>query len=563
MLTTSKKHIAYLADFCATNGVNEIVISPGSRNAPIVIATERHPNIKTHLIHDERCAAFFALGLAEASGKPVALTCTSGSALLNYAPALVEAYYRQIPLLVLSADRPAHLIDQGDGQTIRQENIYSNFIKSSFTFPETPKVDLSDVQEMCVEVIGELYQLPVGPVHLNIPLDEPLYEVGEFRKDEVVMLSSVPNSSIEPDWQEVEQIWKSAEKKLLIVGQHKPDPALEQLVTDLAADPSVAILVENTSNIQSFSKFCHCIDRTLARISEEEKADFAPEVLVSIGGAVISKRIKAYFRQHKAKHNFRVGHFLIEEDTYQSLTHTVKMDEKRFLQKVLSFDTAPLSNFGGKWKQKDLLARDQHDQFLQTDSYSDLHVFHHLLDLIPDHAQLHMGNSSVVRYCQLFDPVRTMNYFSNRGVSGIDGSASTAAGFSVQNKEKLNVLISGDISFFYDSNAYWNKELGSNFKVIVISNGGGGIFQIIPGPSTSEQSETFFAPTTASVEGVCKTYDLNYTRVSSLEELSQSVESFFSIENNDRPSVMEISTQSAENAEVLKRYFEAIASVQG
>ena len=558
MQTTRLKHIALLVDYCAKNGVSEVVISPGSRNAPLIIAFEAHPQINTHLVHDERSAGFFALGLAESSGKPVALTCTSGSALLNYSPALVEAYYRQIPLLVLSADRPEHLIDQGDGQTMRQPNVYSNFIKSSYVYPEDWDSNLEKAKEICIEGITQLYEQPVGPVHINIPLNEPLYEVDQFETDEIALISSLKDPNVQPDWDELQGIWESADKKLILVGQHATDHQLSNVLIALASDPSIAVLVENTSNVQDFSKIVHCIDRTLAAIKEDELSNFAPDLLISVGGAVISKRIKAYFRSHKAKHTWRVGHYPIQEDTFQSLTKSIKIEPALFLEHFANLQLPPNSNFGGMWKQRDLEAQEKHIAYLDQADYSDLKVFDQILDSIPDHAILHMGNSSVVRYCQLFDPVRGTTYHSNRGVSGIDGSSSTAAGFSVHQKDKLNVLLSGDISFFYDSNAFWNPELRDNLKVIVISNGGGGIFEFIPGPPESEHAKTFFAPTTASVEGICKTYNLNYYNASSEQDIAQTIEKFFSHEENKRPSVLEISTQNQDNAGILKAYFASL-----
>ncbi|UKN03058.1 2-succinyl-5-enolpyruvyl-6-hydroxy-3-cyclohexene-1-carboxylic-acid synthase [Paracrocinitomix mangrovi] len=558
MQTTALKHVAYLADLCAKHEVLDIVLSPGSRNAPIIIAFEAHPQINTYLIHDERVAAFFALGLAESKKRPVAIACTSGSAPLNYAPAISEAYYRSIPLLVLTADRPAHLIDQGDGQTIRQYNVFANYIKQSFQFPEIKIGDSIDLAKIeAKKVLEALINKPLGPIHLNLPFDEPLYKMEDFLPEELIKLElnqDTELTTVEKD--QIKEIWEKSEKKMILVGQHQPDKELEDLLGLLANDPSVAVLVENTSNVKNFAHIVHCIDRTLATITEEEIEKYSPDLLISLGGAIISKRIKAFLRKNKPHSNIKVGRFLIEEDTYQSLTHTIKIDEKLFLNYLLGLENVPTSNFGGKWKQKDFLSREIHDQFISSVSYSDLAVFDFLLDAIPDDAHLHMANSSVVRYCQLFDPVKGTHYFSNRGVSGIDGSSSTAAGHAVA-KNNLQVLISGDISFFYDSNAFWNKYVGSNLKVIVISNGGGEIFNIIPGPSSTTSHQTFFAPTTANVEGICNAYDLNFIQANNLDELASKLPAFFT-NFSDRPTVLEIRTNNSENAAVLADYFKVL-----
>lgn len=178
MQTTSFKHIAELTEILVQNNITKIVLSPGSRNAPLIIAFDSHPSIETFLIHDERSAAFFALGMADQTGEGVAMVCTSGSAVLNYAPAISEAYYRQVPLLVLTADRPEDLIDQGDGQCIRQVDVFSNYIKKSYQLKE----DTSRIQT--ISALTELLSFPRGPIHMNIPLAEPLYGVSDYSTTE-------------------------------------------------------------------------------------------------------------------------------------------------------------------------------------------------------------------------------------------------------------------------------------------------------------------------------------------------------------------------------------------
>jgi 2-succinyl-5-enolpyruvyl-6-hydroxy-3-cyclohexene-1-carboxylate synthase len=564
MITTNKVQIAQLVSYCVQNNITNVVISPGSRNAPLIIAFEAHAGINTFLIHDERSAAFFALGMAENTGKPVVLTCTSGSALLNYAPAISEAYYRQIPLLVLSADRPTELIDQGDGQTIRQENVYKNFIKKSLNFPNHTEQDIQKKSlSICEDALSELMNVPYGPVHINIPLAEPLYETVDVESPEYqkIKLINKENLSLHQS-QIITDVWSKSKKKLILIGQNGVNSHEAGLIKELAKDCSIAVLTENTSNIQDFKNICHCIDRTLSAIGKNEVDDYAPDLLISLGGAIISKRIKAFFRENKPKNNWRLGQFLVQEDTYQSLTESFQMDSSVVLKEIMNINNASQNNFGSKWKQKDFEARVLHDEFIANTKFSDLAAFNIVLDSIPENSNLHMGNSSVVRYCQLFDPIPSIHYFSNRGVSGIDGSTSTAAGFSINNKDKLNTIISGDISFFYDSNAFWNQYLGANLKVIVIRNGGGGIFQFIDGPSKSDAKETFFAPFSLNLESFCKTYNLKYFKADSIDSLSDSFGKFYQIDSHNRPSVLEVVTENEDNATILKEYFRHIGKLK-
>lgn len=559
MITTNITHIAHLAELCFQYDIRHVVLSPGSRNAPLIIAFDEHPGIKTWLIHDERCAAFFALGIADATKEPVAIACTSGSAPLNYAPAISEAYYRNIPLFILTADRPVSLIDQGDGQTIRQKNVFQNFVKASFELPDFSVAnDLQKSDEIVNESLNVLTQIPKAPVHLNIPLNEPLYGIAELttvpeKKSQVQIVSELSSD----DQNLIRDVWKKSNKKLILIGQHQPDIKLQLSLLPILNNSDVAVLVENTSNLQHFQKLVHCIDRTLAVIKEDELTDFAPDLLITMGGAVISKKIKTYLRQNKPKNTWRVGTYLFEEDTFQSLTKSFNISADLFLDRVAQIDYLPEGNFGDKWKQRDFIAQDFHKQFLAALDWSDLKAFEIILDSIPGGTNLHMGNSSVVRYCQLFNPVHQTSYFSNRGVSGIDGSTSTAAGFSAVTNNKLNVLISGDVSFLYDSNALWNNYLRSNLKMIVINNGGGGIFQILEGSDTAKQADYFFSPYKANISALCKAFDVNYLSAQNGSELEQQLSTLF-LSTDERPVLLEVKTFSSENALTLKSYFSAL-----
>lgn len=556
MITTAFEHIANLAELCYKHDIRHVVISPGSRNAPLIMAFDEHPGIKTWLVHDERSAAFFALGIADKTKKGVAIVCTSGSAVLNYAPAIAEAYYRQVPLLVLTADRPLHLVDQGDGQTIRQKNVFQNYIKASFELPDfTFGGSLVESDNIINNTAHALLEQPRGPVHLNIPVDEPLYNTADLNNTPLFQAVSIAKNQLDKD--EISNLhheWRRAKKKMILIGQKSPDPRFYASLQPLLSDPSVAVLVENTANFVHFTKVVHCIDRTLALIHEDELAHFAPDLLITAGGAIVSKKIKAFLRKQKPRVNWRVGEFLIEEDTYQSLTRSFDMDATDFFETLAGCDYLPDSTFGDQWKQRDFLAMEKHEHFLRNQSWNDLKVFDGILNSLPPNARLHMGNSSVIRYCQLFNPQTDIHYYSNRGVSGIDGSTSTAAGFAAADTEHLNVLVSGDISFIYDSNALWNNYLGSNFRMIVINNGGGGIFKILDGSRSVKQRDYFFAPHKVDLEKLCKAFDVNYYQASTNNELLASFEAFYSMDSK-RPVVLEVKTFSQENDETLRAYF--------
>lgn len=559
--SSSKKGVQLLVSQFAQLNVKHIVFSPGSRNAPLAIAFNQHPYFEAIVIPDERSAAFYALGMGQQLNEPVALICTSGSAVLNYYPAIAEAFYQNIPLIVISADRPMDWIDQNDGQTIRQENVLKNHVRYFTTLREN-HISKDDIWYNSREIATAYHAsngLVKGPVHINFPLTEPLYEQATIDSD---ILAVKPFSVVDgrqqiaPEEQLVlKEIWKSTEKIMILVGQHQPDAYLQQALKNLSNLPNVAIMVENTSNMLD-RDFVNCIDRTLNGITEEAKEDYAPELLITIGGQIVSKKIKQFFRKYQPKHHWRVGNAMPYTDTYQSMTRSIVSNEANFVEMIEKFPSEVSSNFGNKWKQMDYLQEDRAQEYLYNlDTFCDLKVFEILLDCIPDDSHLHLANSSVIRYSQLFTPVRGINYWCNRGTSGIDGSMSTAAGASLISKNKSHTLIIGDMSFFYDSNALWNNLKLSNLRVFVINNGGGDIFNIIPGPSTTQELNTnFVCKHNLSAEGICKSYNAKYFKATNLEEIESQMHDFYSYDANNTVYVMEIFTNTANNSNELKNF---------
>ena len=564
MISSAKKEVQITVAQCVAMGMKHVVVSPGSRNAPMIIALNQHPEIETIVIPDERSAAFYALGMAQQLNAPVGVLCTSGSAALNYYPAIAEAFYQQVPLIVFTADRPKSWVNQGDGQTIDQDNVFKNHIRYSITIPESTAENFEWVLSRELSTAFHHANANVkGPVHINLPFSEPLYQQAEATVTEadfkIIEVLEPTNSLSNSQKQQLEKIWSQSDKKMIICGQLNPDVALLTELKALAADPSVAILVENTSNLVDYG-FIHCIDRTLNSIQEEEIAAFAPDLLITIGGAVVSKRIKTFLRNANIAHHWKIGFDFLFMDTYQSMTQSIPVKPSEFIHQVTHFKRESDSTFGSRWKQKDFLIQEKANHFFeQNPAYGDLNVFHTLLDYIPETSHLHMANSSVVRYCQLFDPVRSIQYWCNRGTSGIDGSTSTAAGAALIKHETWHTLITGDVSFFYDSNALWNKVLPPNLRIFMINNAGGGIFKIIPGPSSTEELEDFFVFNhDFSAEHICKGFKVDYFRADTIESIENQMEDFYTFEEHGRAKLMEIYTPSDLNHEQLDAFFEEI-----
>ncbi len=563
-ITSSDKiSVQILLEVARAQGLRHVVFSPGSRNAPLAVAFDEHPDFECTVIHDERSAAFFALGMALELGEPVAIACTSGSALLNYYPAIAEAYYQAVPLIVLSADRPQEWTDQGDGQTIVQHEALRNHIRFQYSFNEVQPED-TDARWLVERELQHGFSIAKGkwkgPVHFNFHFREPLYATTQFKPRSLEALRYFAGSGTldTRTEQDILHAWESTSKRLILCGQMEPDSALNEKLALLAQDTSVVVLVENTSNLVS-GDFIHCIDRTLNGMDLED-LDFQPDMLVTMGGAVVSKRIKAFLRKSNVRYHLRVGAEFPFMDTYRHLTHALECDPVSLVETLLATKDRNKNTYGSRWKQVDFLNQEKALEILSALPYSDMKAFEMILDYIPEQSHVHFANSSVIRYAQLFDPVKSIIYRGNRGTSGIDGSLSTAAGAAFAAKDYLHVAITGDISFIYDSNALWNNYLAPNLRIILINNGGGDIFNIIPGPGSTAQRQKFFVTENRfSAEHLCRAFNIGYARAQNLDEVDQVMQHFYDYDPEGRPQLLEIDTQAEKNHEILARYFREMA----
>ncbi len=557
-MTSDKKSAALLADLFVQYGLEDIIISPGSRNAPLIAAFAGKKEIKAVSITDERSAAFFALGMAQKKKKAVALACTSGTAVLNYAPAIAEAYYRKIPLLIFTADRPPEFIDIGDGQCMRQKDVYKNYIKAGFRLSENITSQAS--MEFANNLINRALQLAhfpePGPVHINLPFTEPLYQTVEENSVKGVLQPRKTKEQGLSDryLQTLAEQWNGHERIMLIAGQQDKDTRLNEMLNKLVDQKNVVLLTETTSNLYG-ENLIGCIDNVLSAIKKEEEKIFKPDLLITFGGHVVSKKIKKYLRENKPGEHWHISPSGEGLDTYFSLTNTIRSETTAFFERILPLVKSATPVFAGSWLRKRNRVIEKKDRFLQNAEYSDLKVFEMLLDHVPTGTLLHLGNSTPVRYAQLFGNKEWITFYSNRGVSGIDGHVSTAAGTAMAS-ETMNVVITGDLGFFYDLNAL--PKVPANLKIVVINNGGGGIFRFIPGPDTSPHLEKFFeAKHNLKAEEVVKAFGLKYFKAENVRDILFALPEFFN--ETEKPAVLEIFTPGEKNAEILRNYFKYLA----
>ncbi|MDR2861223.1 MAG: 2-succinyl-5-enolpyruvyl-6-hydroxy-3-cyclohexene-1-carboxylic-acid synthase, partial [Syntrophobacterales bacterium] len=394
-MISTKKNAQYLAAILLERGIHDIIFSPGSRNAPLIQTCAAIKEFRCLNIVDERCAAFFALGMALNRQKPVAIACTSGSAALNYAPAISEAYYQKIPLLVLTADRPEAWVDQGDGQTIRQQNIYENYTKGSYHLREDMETD-DDAwfgERIVNEALNALMYPEMGPVHINIPFKEPLYELTEknLPQAKIMTLHHGETFLAGETMKSFGKAWHTHPRRMIFVGQMPYDAELNALLGDLSADPSIVILAENLANLRG-EQFCFAPERILTLISDGQS--YRPDLLITCGGAVVSKKLKTFLRQHKPSRHWHISPAGEPMDTFMSLTDIIPARPFRFLRDLKEYMTPSPCSYGDDWRQLDAIGRSRHILYLQNCEFSDMLVFDLIFARLPDDSVLHLSNSS-------------------------------------------------------------------------------------------------------------------------------------------------------------------------
>ena len=556
--------IVNIADICAQRKVDHIVISPGSRNGLLTLAFARHPKIKTFVIPDERSAGYVALGMAQSLDKPVALLCTSGTAAVNYYPAIVEAYYQNTPIIVLTADRPAEWIDKYDGQTIRQNKLYENHILISYQFPHTSTNNSkSSNGEKCVlEAIDVSESYPKGPVHINIPIPEPFYP----ENNEQIQFTStinIPNSSeqiqIDQD-SEVELALKeiSVFKRVMIIpGQDVPHKELRHCLEKISEKLAIPVLADSISNFSNAGLAITYHD-TFLKIKNSVPE---PDLIITFGRSIISKSLKQFLRSCKEITHWQIIQNNYAADTFGCLQKEIHCEPIQFFSSLLKIELASTQiDFFTKWESANNIGRQIIDENMTGQSFSEMEVVNGVLKSLPENIKLHLANSMIVRWVNMISLNKNLEVYSNRGTSGIDGCTSTALGHSLSS-EKINVLLTGDMAFFYDRNAFWHNQIPENLRVIIFNNHGGGIFRLIDGPSQQDELEDFFETNqTLNAENTARDFKLDYYFCSSFDELEECLSEFF---QPGKAKILEIETDKYLNQKSFQNLLEKINEQYG
>jgi len=552
-LNTDKWGCRQLAAGLAAFGVTRVVTCPGSRNAPLLMAIARHDSLHVTSVIDERSAAFIALGMAEISNEPVAAVCTSGSALLDFAPAVAEAYYKKLPLIIISADRPAIWIDQDDSQTIRQPGALSNIVKKTFTI--TGEAETADDRWYVNRCINEALLCATsgrkGPVHINISLSEPLTQEIEVDYDEHFRkISYVETPDMVPTEQARAMAAELSDRKVLIVGGfNRPSARLSRAMSTLASLPNVAVIAEGLANIHA--EGCHtCVDRFALQVSRvlttENRSLLQPDVLITFGGALVSAKMKSLLRTLQPTEHWHVGRNDTTIDCYKALTRRIEISADGFFHRVanaLAHLTKIGTNHGVYADEIAKICRMAEETAVARQlPWSGSLVIDILTRAIPAQWNLQLSNGMTVRQAMNCNLTKFHRVDCNRGVSGIDGSVSTALGASVA-YDHPTLLVTGDMSMQYDFMALTSTLLSPKLKIVVMNNGGGGIFHYVKGTAKLREMPALLnGSLNLPLEKLAATYNLAYAKAYDTESLYAAIKLLKATQS--RPVLVEVCTDA-------------------
>ena len=544
---SDKQNVNTLNALLVAHGVKHAVVCPGSRNAPIVHNLNECPDIQCFPVTDERSAGFFALGIAQATDQPVVVCVTSGTALLNLAPAVAEAHYQHQSLIVISADRPAEWIDQLDGQTLPQPGALAPWVSKSVNLPEeAPRFYNRLVNEALMEATAD--HRPC--VHINVPITEPLFQFTTPQlPQERVIRRYAPATDYDCLPQALLDDLFHAQRPMFVFGQLSPLRFHYEGLDHLFSH--VIVFHEALSPLTSVSHFEEVLNVERSTFNVQ-RSTLIPDFILYVGDAIVSKRLKQLLRQAEDARCWRVNLTGQVEDTFQNLRGVLVGDVEAILQSLSNkVSKYKLTNAAAEYRRQWLHLLAQAKQEIDAEP---LHFGEEAAVRIFERAMFNIQRSTFNVQCSTFNvhyanstAIRLANRYAvghpvwcNRGVNGIEGSLSTAAGFSAAKPDELVYCVVGDLSFFYDQNALWNQNIGGNLRILLLNNGHGAIFDHLPGLSQSAAANTLVAGRhAATAEGICRQNNIQYQSAHDMDQLHQGIE-WLTTPTAQRPLLLEV-----------------------
>lgn len=530
---SDKINVNILTSLMVAHGVRTVVVCPGSRNAPLAHNFASCPEMHCVAATDERSAGFYALGLALASERPVAVCVTSGSALLNLAPAVAEAYYREVPLLVISADRPLAMINQLQGQTLPQAGALGMMVKATMQLPEPHnEVERWHCNRLVNEAMIKMLLHGGGPVHINVPISEPLYNFAVEELSEERKISMAAASADEALLTAIAADFAKARKPLIVVGQmerrewHRAAEAVEKLET------RAVVLAEKLSDDSDHQ--LPALDMLVELMANA--ADYQPDYIIYIGGNMVAKAMRQFLQQTKPRRSIVVSDAGEVADVMMNATDIVEAKPSEMLRALASAVSSDkeASTWIESWQRLKAEAIEQANEATGNWQNEAIREFFHAIR--GKEMNVHVANSLSVRMALKY---ADRYLYVNRGVNGIEGSLSTAAGFSIMSACPVTCII-GDLSFFYDANALWNQELCGNFRILLLNNKCGGIFSKFEQLADSPACDSYvMAKHNATAEGVCMQNNVVYRKAKTDEQIREGI-SWLIDEKSPRPMLLEV-----------------------
>ncbi len=558
---SNKENVNILTSLLLEYGVSDAVVCPGSRNAPIVHNLSVCEAIRCRPVTDERSAAFYALGLAIATRRPTVVCVTSGSALLNVMPAVAEAAYQHVPLVVISADRPQQWIDQLDGQTIPQSDALGRFVRKAVQLPE-PHND--EERWLCRRLVNEAIHLATcrqgAPVHINVPISEPLFEFDTEQLPQLSRFNNIKRAAIKDASMDMPDAFHEAKRPMIVIGQLAHGTISHETIRSLSE--KYVVMSEPLSNPSymtiHFDEAIRYIvsDNSSINDDEDDKTAYYPDYVIYVGDTLVSKPARRFLRNAKAPSCLITPDAADIHDPLMTLTDIVECDTVSINALLASLcetpDTDERCRFHDRWQSfLDACAAHADAYAPEYSQMATVKYFEEQLADLDIDICVHYANSSAVRLACIY----AQHYvWCNRGVNGIEGSLSTAAGFSLATHD-MTVCVIGDLSFFYDQNALWNSNLRGNLRIILLNNRGGGIFRQLPGLSDSPAADDLvMASHENTAQGICTQNDIGYMSAKNMDEMQIGIVTLLTRES-ERPMLLEVFTDCNDDMKALEKYF--------
>ena len=558
---SNKENVNILTSLLLEYGVSDAVVCPGSRNAPIVHNLSVCEAIRCRPVTDERSAVFYALGLAIATKRPTVVCVTSGSALLNAMPAVAEAAYQHVPLIVISADRPQQWIDQLDGQTIPQPDALGRFVRKAVQLPE-PHND--EERWLCRRLVNEAMHLATcrlgAPVHINVPISEPLFEFNIEQLPQLSRFNNIKRAVFKDASMDMPDAFHEAKRPMIVIGQLAHGTVSHETIRSLSE--KYVVMSEPLSNPSymtiHFDEAIRYIvsDNSSINDDEDDKTAYYPDYVIYVGDTLVSKPARRFLRNAKAPSCLITPDAADIHDPLMTLTDIVECDTMSINALLASLCDAPDTDercrFHDRWQSfLDACAAHADAYAPEYSQMATVKYFEEQLADLDIDICVHYANSSAVRLACIY----AQHYvWCNRGVNGIEGSLSTAAGFSLATHD-MTVCVIGDLSFFYDQNALWNSNLRGNLRIILLNNRGGGIFRQLPGLNDSPAADDLvMASHENTAQGICTQNDIGYLSAKNMDEMQIGVVTLLTRES-ERPMLLEVFTDSNDDIKALEKYF--------